>query len=162
VRRGTGFLDLDHHGWEDLFIANGHDLRFPPEPDIPRRQKPVLLRNQGGGKFTDITARGGPYFQKEHLSRGVGLGDLDNDGCADLIVSQLNEPATVLRNVSGTSRTHWLGIELAGKDHADVVGRGFGWRRPAARRPDSPRAAAATPPPETGGISLGWARPTKP
>ncbi len=118
---GTGFLDLDHHGWEDLFIANGHAIRFPPEADVPRRQKPVLLRNVGG-KFKDITAHGGSYFQKEHLSRGVGFGDLDNDGRIDLIVSQLNEPVSVLQNVADVGGTHWLGVELAGKDHADVVG----------------------------------------
>src|SRR5262249_26510478 len=46
---GTGFLDLDHHGWEDLFIVNGHAIRYPTGAD--RRQRPVLLRNRGG-KFT--------------------------------------------------------------------------------------------------------------
>src|SRR5262249_18401186 len=49
---GTGFLDLDNHGWEDLFIANGHAIRYPI--GAPRRQKPVLLRNQGG-TFEDIS-----------------------------------------------------------------------------------------------------------
>jgi hypothetical protein len=116
---GTGFLDLDHHGWEDLFVANGHAIRFPT--GTTRRQRPVLLRNRGG-KFKDITPRGGPYFQQVHLARGVGLGDLDNDGKIDLVVSHMNEPVAVLRNVAPEAGGHWLGVQLAGADHADVVG----------------------------------------
>jgi hypothetical protein len=50
------------------------------------------------------------------------LGDLDNDGRVDLVVSQINEPVSILRNVADTSGNHWLGIALQGKDHADVVG----------------------------------------
>jgi enediyne biosynthesis protein E4 len=115
---GTGFLDLDHHGWEDLFIANGHAIRHPT--GTTRRQRPVLLRNRGG-KYKEITARGGPYFAQQHLARGVALGDLDNDGKIDLVVSHMNEPVAVLRNVASAGN-HWLGVELKGKGHADVVG----------------------------------------
>ena len=122
VAWGTGFLDVDHHGWEDLFIANGHAIRHPTRLGSTRRQKPVLLRNLGGGKFKDWSARGGPYFEQDHLSRGVALGDLDNDGRTDLVISQMNEPVTVLQNVAPPDGTHWLGVELVGKDHADVVG----------------------------------------
>src|SRR5262249_21010711 len=49
---GTGFLDIDNHGWEDLVIANGHVIRFPT--GAPVRQRPVLLRNKGKGMFADI------------------------------------------------------------------------------------------------------------
>jgi hypothetical protein len=115
---GTGFLDLDHHGWEDLFVANGHAIRHPT--GTTRSQKPVLLRNWKG-KFKDITRRGGSYFQQPHLARGVALGDLDNDGKVDLVVSHMNEPVAVLRNAA-RERHHWLGVQLARKDHADVVG----------------------------------------
>jgi hypothetical protein len=122
VAWGTAFIDLDHDGWEDIFIVNGHAIRYPTKPGSSRSQKSVLLRNQGDGKFKDLTAHGGPYFEKNHLSRGVGFGDLDNDGRIDAIVSQINEPVSVLQNVADVSGTHWLGIELIGKDHADVVG----------------------------------------
>jgi hypothetical protein len=119
---GTGFLDLDGDGWEDLVIANGHVLRHPAWS--PRRQRPVLLRNQGDGTFRDITARGGPYFRTDHLSRGLAVGDLDNDGQADLVISHLNEPVVLLRGrpPGGGPARHWLGVELVGKDRRDVVG----------------------------------------
>jgi hypothetical protein len=115
---GTGFLDLDHHGWEDLFVANSHAIRFPT--GAPRAQKPLLLRNREG-KFKDISPRGGVYFQQPHLSRGAALGDLDNDGKIDLVISNMNEPVAVLRNIAPDGN-HWLGVELAGAGHADVVG----------------------------------------
>ena len=115
---GTGFLDLDHHGWEDLVVSNGHAIRYPSA--TTRSQKPVLLRNQNG-KFKDITARGGPYFQKAHLGRGLAIGDLNNDGKMDLVIAHINEPIAILKNVAQGSN-HWIGIELVGKDFADVVG----------------------------------------
>ncbi|MFL5341282.1 MAG: CRTAC1 family protein [Gemmataceae bacterium] len=115
---GTGFVDLDHHGWEDLFIVNGHAIRRPTGAE--RRQKPVLLRNREG-RFKDVSARGGSYFQAPHLARGAALGDLDNDGNVDAVICHINEPVVVLRNANKTSN-HWLGIALEGKGHADVVG----------------------------------------
>ncbi len=126
VAWGTAFLDLDHDGWEDIFIADGHAIHFPTKPGSSRRQKPVLLRNQGDGKFKNLTAQGGPYFQQDHLSRGVGFGDLDDDGRIDAIISQLNDPVSVLQNTANVDGTHWLGIELVGRDHADVVGAKVG------------------------------------
>jgi RNA polymerase sigma factor (sigma-70 family) len=116
---GTGFFDLDNDGWEDLVIATGHVIRHPKTGDL--QQQPVLLRNLGGGRFEVVTPRGGPYFRARHRGRGLAVGDLDNDGRADLVISNLNEPVVVLRNVAATGH-HWLGIELAGKGHADVVG----------------------------------------
>jgi hypothetical protein len=117
---GTGFLDLDHHGWEDLFFTDGHAIRFPPK--IPRAQHPRLFRNTGGGKFVDIRNRGGSFFQSQHVGRGAVLGDLDNDGKIDIIISHLNEPVAVLRNVADTGGNHWLGVVLARPEHADIVG----------------------------------------
>jgi enediyne biosynthesis protein E4 len=117
---GTGFVDVDLDGWEDLFIANGHAIRYPTGKDSSRKQQPVLLRNVQG-KFRNISPQIGSYFEKARLARGVGIGDLDNDGRIDLVISHMNEPVAVLRGTGGKDH-HWLGIELVGKDHACIVG----------------------------------------
>ncbi|HEY1860279.1 MAG TPA: CRTAC1 family protein, partial [Gemmataceae bacterium] len=117
---GTAFIDVDNEGWEDIFIANGHAIRFPVGK-ATRAQKPVLLRNQGGGKFKDVTVDGGVYFDNKHVGRGVLVGDLDNDGKPDIVIIHQNEPVTILRNTAGKDN-HWLGIELVGRKNRDVVG----------------------------------------
>jgi hypothetical protein len=118
---GTAFLDIDRDGWEDLFVVNGHATRYHSETGAGRLQPPVMYRNLGGGKFQDVSRRIGSYHDKNHLARGVGFGDLDNDGRTDLVISHMNEPVTVLRGVGGGD-CHWLGVQLIGKDNADVVG----------------------------------------
>ncbi len=116
---GTGFLDLDNDGWEDIFISNGHVIRNPVPH--PLAQRPVLFYNQGQGKFKDITPHEGPYFQTGHRGRGVAIGDLDNDGLADLVIFPVREQTSFLRN-AGPVKNHWLGIRLASKDNQTVVG----------------------------------------
>lgn len=117
---GTAFIDVDLDGWEDLFVANGHAIRFPTGKDSNRSQQPVLLINDKG-KFHNASPLIGDYFQKKHLSRGVAFGDLNNDGRTDLVVCHTNEPVAMLRGNGGQGR-HWIGIGLEGKDHACVVG----------------------------------------
>ena len=117
---GTGFYDFDHHGWEDLFVANGHAIRFPAGK-ATRRQRPVLMQNEKG-VFQAITGRGGSYFKEEHNGRGVAFGDLDNSGRIDVVVTHLNEPVVLLKNVAELGDNHWFGVELRGKDRRDVVG----------------------------------------
>src|SRR5262249_26464953 len=74
---GTRFVDFDLDGWEDLFVTNGHAIRYPKGKGVTRKQRPVLLCNEKG-KFTDISRQMGPYGEKRHLGRGVAFGDLDN------------------------------------------------------------------------------------
>jgi hypothetical protein len=116
---GTAFLDVDLDGREDLFVANGHVVRYHSEAGVGRKQPPVLYRNLGG-KFRDVSRQIGGYYGN-HNGRGVGFGDLDNDGRTDLVISHVNEPATILRGIGGQDH-HWLGVQLVGKGHADVVG----------------------------------------
>lgn len=116
---GTAFLDVDNDGWEDLVISHGHVIRHPARS--PLRQKATLLLNTGAGRFRDITPEAGPYFRDPHRGRGLAVGDLDNAGRADLVITHVNEPVAVLRNVAGAGR-HWLGVELAGTEHRDCTG----------------------------------------
>jgi hypothetical protein len=118
---GTGFNDFDLDGWEDLFVSHGHALRYPIGANKNPRQKPVLLMNRGNGKFLPAPKRIGSYGETEHAGRGVAFVDLHNDGRVDVVISHMNEPVTVLRNISSPEH-HWLGVQLVGAGHADVVG----------------------------------------
>jgi hypothetical protein len=124
---GTGFLDFDLDGHEDLFVSNGHVVHHPAPP-AEVRQFPLLLRNtrRPGDRphavgFENVTARAGPYFQARHLGRGAALGDLDNDGRIDIVLNPMNESAVVLRNRHDLGH-HWLGIALVGHPYRDAVG----------------------------------------
>ncbi|OWK39750.1 hypothetical protein FRUB_05640 [Fimbriiglobus ruber] len=117
---GTGFLDYDLDGWEDLFVANGHAILRPVPGAAPRKQFPVLLHNQKG-RFRIASRQVGDYGRQPHLARGLAIADLDNDGRPDVVISHVNEPAAILRGIGGVGR-HWLGVDLRGRDHACVVG----------------------------------------
>jgi hypothetical protein len=118
---GTAFIDFDLDGWEDLFASNGHAIRYPVWDGNNPRQYPILLLSQGNGKFLPAPKRIGSYGQAKHPGRGVGFVDLDNDGRVDVVISHMNEPAAILRNVAGKDH-HWLGVQLERAGHADVVG----------------------------------------
>ena len=116
---GTAIADLDRDGWEDLVIANGHVIRHPVGTTIA--QPPALLKNQGRGRFRVVTDEGGRYFTSPHHGRGLAAGDLDDDGRIDLVISNVNEPAAILRNTTANEPA-WVGIDLQTDDHRDLVG----------------------------------------
>jgi hypothetical protein len=124
---GTGFLDYDLDGNEDIFITNGHVVHYPPPPGS-LQQRPVLLRNMRkpgdqpfAVRFENVSDLGGPYFHRRHRGRGVALGDLDNDGKTDLVLSQVNEPIAVVRNPT-KHNPHWFGVQVVGQPCRDAVG----------------------------------------
>ncbi len=97
---GTAFKDFDHDGWLDLFAANGHviDNISLFDSSITYAQTNQLFRNDGDGRFTDVSDRAGAPFQVERVHRGAAFGDVDNDGDIDILVTTVNDVPLLLRN----------------------------------------------------------------
>lgn len=97
---GTAFLDFDHDGRKDIFEANGHV--FPEVDDSPLneefRQQRLLYWNRGDDHFHDISRQAGPGILARHSSRGIAVGDLDNDGLIEIVVVNMHEPPSLLKN----------------------------------------------------------------
>jgi hypothetical protein len=82
-------------------------------PSYPMKSPRLLFRNLGGGKFEELLDQAGPAVAAPHCSRGCAFGDFDNDGDIDILIVNLNEPPSLLRNdVSGSN--HWLKVKLVG------------------------------------------------
>ena len=112
---GTGMVDLDNDGLPDLFVVTGSvypevERRLPSYPfHTPR----LVFRNLGDGRFEELLDDAGSGVSDAHASRGCAFGDFDNDGDLDILVMNMNEPPSLLRNdVSGDH--HWLKVLLVG------------------------------------------------
>jgi len=121
---GVRFLDYDNDGWKDLFIAQSHvmDTIEVSEPHLRYRESPLLLRNDGGKKFLDVSAAAGEVFQQRWAARGMAIGDINNDGKVDAVVASTNGPAWLLLNDTQTTN-HWIEFKLQGvKSNRDGIG----------------------------------------
>lgn len=112
---GTGMVDLDNDGLLDLFVVTG---TVYPEvekklPSYPFRTPRLVFRNLGDGRFEELIEEAGPGVSDVHSSRGCAFGDFDNDGDVDVLVWNMNEPPSLLRNdLAGNG--HWLKVQLVG------------------------------------------------
>jgi enediyne biosynthesis protein E4 len=112
---GAGICDLDNDGNPDLFWVTGGVY---PEieaklPEYPFKTPRIVFRNLGQGRFEELLEQAGPGVSAAHASRGCAFGDFDNDGDIDVLIVNMNEPPSLLRN-DVTGNHHWLKVKLIG------------------------------------------------
>jgi hypothetical protein len=114
---GTTFFDYDNDGWLDLIVVNGHV--YPQMANVKRggsagyKQRKLFYRNRRDGTFEEIGEQLGPVFTEHRVSRGLVLGDLDNDGRLDLVINSLDGDPQILHN-QVPSPGNWLMVKLEG------------------------------------------------
>ncbi len=120
---GVAFLDVDDDGWPDLIVANGHVY-----PEVEGKQlgdtylqPTILYRNLGNGKFADVTDSAGPAFQTPRPARGLAVGDLDEDGRPEVVLVNMNQTPSLLKNYG--PHGHFLNLALTGtKSNRSAIG----------------------------------------
>jgi len=120
---GVKFFDYDNDGNLDLIFSNGHpELNVAKMvPGVTYEEPMLLFRNTGSG-LENVSKESGPIFSKPIAGRGLALGDFDNDGSVDVLVSVSNSSPILLRNNAGR-QNHWLGVKLIGrKSNIDAIG----------------------------------------
>ncbi len=121
---GCALADFDNDGWPDCFVANGHvdsNLHLLGR-NSPYAEPPLLHRNLEGQRFRLSTRLAGPYFDEDHVGRGVAIGDVDDDGDIDLVVNHKDGAPALLRNDTPTSH-HWIRLQLIGTvSNRDAIG----------------------------------------
>lgn len=110
---GMGMFDFDNDGWKDLFFANSHFPQLNRYLGTQSELANSVFRNTGNGRFEDVSLSAGPDFQAKALYRGAAFADFDNDGRVDVVVTSLNAPARLFRNITAGSG-HWLAVKLTG------------------------------------------------
>lgn len=121
---GAHFLDYDNDGSLDAIIMNGHinEVIERVQPTVKYREPPLLLHNDGTGRFANVRLQAGPAFSKGYLGRGLAVGDWDNDGAPDVIFTCLGESPVLLQNNVG-GQNAWIGLQLEGtRSNRDAIG----------------------------------------
>lgn len=124
VNWGAGFIDCDNDGWPDIFYVTGHAYPEVEGHDIGSFYKSprVVYHNLGNGSFEDVSGQLGPGVAERYASRGCAFGDFDNDGDIDVLVLNMNDPPSLLRNegairIAG-SRSSLLGLAVTAQPSA--------------------------------------------
>jgi hypothetical protein len=121
---GAGIVDLDNDGHPDLFMVTGNVY---PEVErtlaqYPNKSPRAVFRNLGNGTFEELMETAGPGIADAHCSRGCAFGDFDNDGDVDVLVVNLNEPPSLLRN-DLRGKASWIKVKLEGvKSNRSAIG----------------------------------------
>ena len=97
---GTAFVDFDQDGWKDLFVVNGHVYAAVDQANINEKfkQSRLLYWNRRDGAFHDLSREAGPAIVEAHSSRGLALGDFDNDGALEVVIVNMHEAPSLLKN----------------------------------------------------------------
>ena len=124
---GTQFLDADNDGTLELFVANGHvwDNVSEITPSLFYKQLCQIFGRTNTGKFKDLSETAGSFFKRPIVARGVAIGDYNNDGATDILVTSCGETPVLLRNDSQITATknNWVKIRLIGtKSNRDGIG----------------------------------------
>ena len=121
---GVDFADLDNDGWLDILHVTGSVY---PEvekvhPEYKFKTQRVVYRNLGDGTFEEVSDRSGPAVLECHSSRGCAFGDFDNDGSLEVLILNMSEPPSLLKNeLSG--KNHWLSVKAEGsKSNRSAIG----------------------------------------
>ena len=122
---GDGFLDYDNDGWLDLMFINGHIYPAADRLDwgTSYAQRSLLFHNERNGNFSEVPPVKGTALAEVITGRGAAFGDLFNDGKIDVVISQMDGPPVLLRNVN-PDHHHWVELKLIGgaKSPRDAVG----------------------------------------
>ena len=122
---GTAFLDYDNDGLLDIFVANGHVYPEVDKTDwgTTYAQRPLLLRNLDGNKFEEVAPAAGSGLAVLKAARGAAFGDLFNDGRIDVVLNNMDDTPTLLRNVV-KNLNHWIAFTLVGSENSphDAIG----------------------------------------
>lgn len=121
---GAGIVDLDNDGLPDLFLVTGsvYPEMEKKVAEYPFRTPRAVFRNLGAGKFEQLIGSAGPGIEAAHSSRGCAFGDFDNDGDMDVLIINMNEPPSLLRNdLDGNAQ--WIKVLLIGsKSNRSAIG----------------------------------------